>query len=104
MSRCRWLRGSSWCSLRCRWRTGRCRSGMRNMVERGFGRADLKVGQYIWRGVAGFLVGAIFVVAGVWGQVAQNAKAKDAPIAVQFTDIRKAAGITFLQDSTATEE
>src|SRR5579863_5167439 len=107
MSRCRWLRGSSWCSLRCRWRTGRCRSGMRNIFERGFGRADLKVGQYIWRGVAGFLVVAIFAVVGVRGQTAQSsqgAKTKEAPIAVQFTDIRKSAGITFLQDSTATEE
>jgi len=32
------------------------------------------------------------------------AKAQDAPIAVHFTDIRKSAGITFVQDSTETEE
>ena len=32
------------------------------------------------------------------------AKAPDAPITVRYTDIRKAAGITFLQDSTQTDE
>jgi hypothetical protein len=34
----------------------------------------------------------------------QPAKKSDAPITVRFTDIRKQAGITFLQDSTQTEE
>jgi len=34
----------------------------------------------------------------------QTVKKSDAPIAVRFTDIRKQAGITFLQDSTQTEE
>ena len=37
-------------------------------------------------------------------QSAQTTKQKDAPIPVHFTDIRKSAGITFLQDSTQTEE
>ena len=32
------------------------------------------------------------------------AEAKDAQIPVHFTDIRKAAGITFVQDSTQTDE
>jgi len=31
-------------------------------------------------------------------------KAKDVPITVRYTDIRKAAGITFLQDSTQTDQ
>src|SRR6516162_3931276 len=34
----------------------------------------------------------------------QSAKKTDTPITVRFTDIRKQAGITFLQDSTQTEE
>jgi hypothetical protein len=34
----------------------------------------------------------------------QTAKKSDAPVTVRFTDIRKQAGITFLQDSTQTEE
>src|SRR5260370_8253124 len=37
-------------------------------------------------------------------QSAQSLKQKDTAIAVRFTDIRKSAGITFLQDSTQTEE
>src|SRR5260221_847782 len=35
---------------------------------------------------------------------AQSTKKYDPPITVKFTDIRKQAGITFLQDSTQTEE
>jgi enediyne biosynthesis protein E4 len=34
----------------------------------------------------------------------QPSKAKDASISVRFTDVRKSAGITFVQDSTETEE
>jgi enediyne biosynthesis protein E4 len=34
----------------------------------------------------------------------QQAKAQDAPITVRYTDIRKAAGITFRQDSTQTDQ
>jgi hypothetical protein len=34
----------------------------------------------------------------------ERAKTKDAPIPVRFTDIRKAAGISFVQDSTETDE
>src|SRR6266446_878502 len=34
----------------------------------------------------------------------QSTKKQDPPIPVRFTDIRKSAGITFLQDSTQTEE
>ena len=32
------------------------------------------------------------------------AKTKEVPVAVRFTDISKAAGITFLQDSTQTDQ
>ena len=74
---------------------------MRKISEKNFGRADLKVGQYIRRCVC---VGAIFFVGGVRAQAPQNVRPKDAAIAVQFTDIRKSAGITFQQDSTASEE
>ena len=34
----------------------------------------------------------------------QSPKAQNPPITVRFTDVRQAAGITFLQDSTQTEE
>jgi hypothetical protein len=34
----------------------------------------------------------------------QSGKTQDAPITVRYTDVRKEAGITFLQDSTQTEE
>ena len=34
----------------------------------------------------------------------EAAKAQDAPVAVRYTDIRKAAGINFLQDSTQTDQ
>src|ERR1035441_6537473 len=34
----------------------------------------------------------------------QPAKVSEAPVAVRYTDIRKAAGINFIQDSTQTEE
>ena len=35
---------------------------------------------------------------------AQTPKMHDAPIPVHFTDVRQAAGITFVQDGTATDE
>ncbi len=54
--------------------------------------------------------GAVFLLI-VWtasqqhgGVAQQSAKPPDAPISVHFTDIRKAAGITFVQDSTQTDE
>ncbi|MGB8458681.1 MAG: VCBS repeat-containing protein, partial [Candidatus Acidiferrum sp.] len=34
----------------------------------------------------------------------QTPKSQDPPISVRFTDVRKDAGITFLQDSTQTDE
>ena len=34
----------------------------------------------------------------------QAAKAQDSPVKIQFTDIRKQAGITFVQDSTESDE
>jgi hypothetical protein len=36
--------------------------------------------------------------------IAQSPKTQEAPIPVRFTDIREKAGITFLQDGTATED
>ncbi len=44
------------------------------------------------------------VAASVASGAAQDGKANNAPITVRYTDVRKAAGITFLQDSTQTEE
>jgi hypothetical protein len=38
------------------------------------------------------------------GGAPQGGKAPDAPITVRYTDVRKAAGITFFQDSTQTDE
>jgi hypothetical protein len=59
----------------------------------------------VCRGTAIFLIG----VSSYWRAAAQQpAKAPDPPIPdrinVRYTDIRKAAGITFLQDSTQTDE
>src|SRR5580704_9196349 len=34
----------------------------------------------------------------------QSAKTVNSPVSVRFTDIRKSAGITFMQDSTQTDE
>src|SRR5260370_26410011 len=50
--------------------------------------------------LAPMLLAAIALMA----QSTQAPKQKDAPISVQFADIRKSAGITFLQDSTQSEE
>ena len=50
------------------------------------------------------LSGVLCVSVALKAQTAQTQKQKDAPITVRFTDIRKSAGITFLQDSTQTEE
>src|SRR5271165_5150922 len=51
---------------------------------------------------------ALIVLAGSsfhWKAVGQQpAKSQDAPITVRYTDIRKAAGIAFLQDSTQTDQ
>ena len=50
-------------------------------------------------------LGALLVAgAVVMAETPQVLKPKDAPIPVRFTDIRKSAGITFVQDSTQTEE
>src|SRR5208283_4606927 len=50
------------------------------------------------------LSGALCAGVPLRAQTAQTPKQKDAPITVRFTDIRKSAGITFIQDSTQTEE
>ena len=59
-------------------------------------------------GVARGVTGALLSMACAFGNgqavVQQPAKAQDAPVAVQFTDIHKAAGITFVQDSTNSDE
>lgn len=46
--------------------------------------------------------GAVSIGTGVCAQ--QAAKAQDSPVKIQFTDIRKQAGITFVQDSTESDE
>ncbi len=50
------------------------------------------------------LVLIAIVAATCVAQAQQAAKAPDTPITVRYTDIRKAAGITFLQDSTQTDQ
>lgn len=58
-----------------------------------------------WLGAAVIVVVVLIGVSSHRQAVAQQpAKAKDAPITVRFTDIRKAAGITFIQDSTNSDE
>jgi hypothetical protein len=55
--------------------------------------------------LAGIALLAALAALSVGGRAAQNpARPQDAPIAVHYTDIRKAAGITFIQDSTQTDE
>jgi enediyne biosynthesis protein E4 len=54
----------------------------------------------IWLGLAAVFC-ASFYLPTLAGQMA---KKPDASIAVRFSDVRKSAGITFLQDSTQTEE
>jgi hypothetical protein len=50
-------------------------------------------------------LGALLVAGAlVMAETPQAPKQKDAPIPVRFTDIRKSAGITFVQDATQTEE
>jgi hypothetical protein len=46
----------------------------------------------------------ILVAASTPPGVSQTGKAPDAAITVRYTDVRKAAGITFVQDSTQTNE
>ena len=53
----------------------------------------------IWRGIA-----LVLIINPVFGQAPQTAKTQDAAIPVHFTDIRKSAGITFVQDSTQTDQ
>src|SRR5690349_18881208 len=50
------------------------------------------------------LAAAAAIFAGTIGLSGQAPRAQDSAIPVHFTDIRKAAGITFIQDSTQTEE
>lgn len=62
----------------------------------------------IWRRTT-VLLAAISGISGHWNADAQKSalaavKTHDTPITVRYTDIRKAAGITFLQDSTQTGE
>ncbi len=54
---------------------------------------------------AAFLVSLLAVQPGATvGSAQKAAKPAEAPASVHFTDIRKAAGITFMQDSTQTDE
>jgi len=57
-----------------------------------------------WRCFAIFLVGLIAASGQATAGAQAPAKAKDAPIAVHYTDIRKSAGINFVQDSTNSDE
>lgn len=55
------------------------------------------------------LLGTLISAISAWNAVAappapQVARVEDQPITVTYTDIRKAAGITFLQDSTQTDQ
>ena len=51
------------------------------------------------------VIGAVLVLAGhLKANSGQSSKSQESPIAVHFTDVRKQAGITFLQDATATDE
>jgi enediyne biosynthesis protein E4 len=52
----------------------------------------------------GFYLGILMTLAGAATACAQAGKGIDAPITVRYTDVRKAAGITFVQDSTQTDE
>ena len=47
---------------------------------------------------------AAFQIASSAGRAQTTVKKSDAPVTVKFTDLRKQAGITFLQDSTQTED
>jgi len=58
----------------------------------------------IWRGVTVVLIGVAGVVLHGKAFAQQPTKASDTPITVHYTDIRKIAGITFLQDSTQTDQ
>ena len=60
------------------------------------GRNDGKAGVALC-----FLIAVAF---NPWALGGQDSKVQDQPIKVHFTDVRKAAGITFLQDGTGTEE
>jgi hypothetical protein len=59
---------------------------------------------YLTRGVSILSLFVAATIAKPTGDPLQPAKPHDAPVPVHFTDIRKAAGITFVQDSTQTDE
>ena len=54
--------------------------------------------------IAPLLIGSAIASYGTFAQQPTKPKSQEAPIPVTFTDIRKAAGITFKQDSTQTDE
>jgi hypothetical protein len=58
-----------------------------------------------YRFCLGIVLDALITLAGVGsaGGAPQAVKATDAAITVRYTDVRKAAGITFVQDSTQTD-
>src|SRR5215469_739066 len=51
-----------------------------------------------------FVLAILCSVPGVLLLARQVPKTRDAPISVRYTDVRKEAGITFLQDATQTDE
>jgi enediyne biosynthesis protein E4 len=54
--------------------------------------------------LAAVALGAVMICGSARAQQQQKPTQTEAPITVRFTDIRKAAGITFKQDSTQTDE
>jgi hypothetical protein len=73
-------------------------------------RAERQVspGKCVWRQVLRWSTVSLIAMFGgsstPLADTQQPAKAQSSPIAVHFTDIRKSAGITFVQDSTQTDE
>jgi hypothetical protein len=66
--------------------------------------SPLRLASRDWLCSAIFLMGFIAASGHAIAGAQAPAKAKDAPIPVHYTDIRKSAGITFVQDSTNSDE
>jgi hypothetical protein len=63
-----------------------------------------RIGDRIWLDAATMWIVILAASCHLKAGAQQPGKAQDAPITVRYTDIRKAAGITFLQDSTQTDQ
>jgi hypothetical protein len=71
---------------------------------RGSWAAALPFANHFWRKAAMLPILMMSAYSHGTGAAQQPAKTQEAPIPIHYTDIRKAAGITFVQDSTQTEE